>query len=206
MNRATLSLCLVGVVAASSAPALASITGTFGQVIQIAPPPSAVLGAQTGFNAFAWNEKQNVALPATFFDETANPGSSGTPTPGLVPAGSYDSHFLHFENVPGVIAASGSVSFSAPIVAVAFVNSTLDATDPTLGALGTIYPTTYPLRGLNSPSSFSYIGNTLNFQFVQFFPTNFVVQVRVITHAVPAPGAAALVGLGGLSCLRRRRR
>jgi hypothetical protein len=204
--KATLSSYSALAVLLAAAHAPAAITGTFGQVTQIGAPPSAVLGALTGFNAFAWDEQQNVALPATFFDETTNPGGSATPLPGIVPAGAYDSHFLHFENVPGVIAASGQVTFSQPIVAAAFVNTTLDATDASLGAFGTVYPTTYPLRGLNSPSSFFFIGNTLTFQFVQFFPTNFVVQVRVITHAVPAPGAAALLGLGGAACLRRRRR
>jgi hypothetical protein len=63
----------------------AAITGVSGQTNWLLlPPPSCVAGALTGFNAFAWDEQQNVPLINTFVDFTNNPGNMGSPTPGLL--------------------------------------------------------------------------------------------------------------------------
>lgn len=187
------------------AGASGAITGTTGQALQIAPPASAGPGALQSFQAFAWDE-QTVTLATLFVNESANPGTSAAPTPGFL-SGTFDSHFIHFENVPGVVAAQGTVSFNNPIVGVIFVNTDLDSTDASCGAFGTVYPTGYPLRGLATtpPSGFTYVGNTLSFSFINFNPPNHLCQVRVFT-AVPAAGPAALAALGAGLGLRRRRR
>jgi len=135
-----------------------------------------------------------------------NPGTNVTAISGMI-SGAFDSHFLHFEPVPGAIGAAGTVTFSGPIIGVIFVNSTLDNTDPVFGAGGTTYPTFYPQRGLSAfpASTFSINANTLTFNFQATVPTAFVDQVRVLTHPVPGPGVLALLGLGGLVVGRRRR-
>ena len=186
--------------------ASAAITGVSGQTTWLGSPPvSCWPGALTGFNAFAWDEQQNVPLTNTFVDFTNNPGNMGSPTPGLL-NGSYNSHFIHFEGIPGVISAQGNVTFNGTIVGVAFVNTTLDVTDPLVGAFGTVYPTTYFPRGANTlqPSFFSVLGNTIHFNLAALSSVGEVAQLRVFTQ-VPTPGPVALLGLGGLLAARRRR-
>ena len=187
--------------------ASANILFVTGNTVQIGAPLACGWGQQTGQNAFAWNERTGVNLFLNV-DMINNPGSSTSPTPGTVGGGPFDTHFIHFDSVPGIVQAIGTVTFDAPIAAVIFKNTTLDASDGSAGALGTVYPTGYPFRGLSStpPSFFSISGATLSFNFSTIVPSNFVDQVRVITHTVsPSPGSAALLGLAGVFAARRRR-
>jgi MYXO-CTERM domain-containing protein len=186
--------------------AAASITGVTGATVQLGSPPvSCNPGALTGFTAYAWDEQTNIPLSVFGMDMTNNPGTSNAPLPGPV-SGAYDSHFIHFEPLPGAVGVSGTVTFSSPIVACDFRALSLDSTDALLGSPGTTYPTTYPFRGISSQSMFAISGNTLTFNLFVMAPTVDVAQIRVITHAAPAPGAAALLGAAGLLTLRRRRR
>ena len=194
---AAVSLSLVG----ASQAAIVSVTGS---VTQIAPPPIANFPTLVGALAQCWDETQNVKNSAgVLADITTNPGSSFTPTPGLV-FGTFNSHFLHFSNVPAPAFASGTITFDGPIVAVMFRDVTLDLSDG-LGALGTVYPTGQVGRGLNGQSNVSVLGNTLTFNlFGAATGALDIEQVRVLTHPVPAPGALALAG-AGLVLVRRRR-
>jgi hypothetical protein len=202
------SLIALAALSLSAPLASASITSVTGNTTWLGSPPAAC-----GFNqlagqvAYAWDEKQGVNLFLNV-DMINNPGTSTSPIPGTVGGGPMDSHFIHFQGVPGVIGVTGTVSFSAPIAAVIFTNTNLDASDAPAGAPATIYPTLYPFRGLSTlpPSIFSISGNTLSFNFQTIVPSNFIDQVRVITHSMPAPGSAAMLGLAGASCARRRRR
>ena len=99
--------------------ASAAITSVSGQATLLgSPPASCGPGALTGLNAFAWDEQQNT-LQNLVVNETQNPGGSASPVPGFV-SGVYDSHFIHYEGIPGVINATGTVTFAQPIVAVIF--------------------------------------------------------------------------------------
>ncbi|MFZ2875685.1 MAG: hypothetical protein WAZ94_14515 [Phycisphaerales bacterium] len=201
MNRTLAILAL----AASAAPALAAITSVSGSTTFLNTPPGACTpGSLTGFNAYAWDEKQNILFTNLYVDESQNPGSNAGAIPAIL-NGPFDSHFLHFEPLPGAIGASGTVTFSGPIVGVMFINTSLDNSDVMCGSNTTVYPTSYPFRGLNSASTISYTGNVLTFNLWVAVPTNDLAQVRVITHPVPTPGAAAILGLGGLVVIRRRR-
>ncbi len=196
---------LTAVLALAAPHAAASITGVTGATTQLGSAPlSCNPGALTGFTAYAWDEQTNVPLSVFGMDMTNNPGASTSPVPGPV-SGVYDSHFIHFEPIPGVIGAVGTVTFSSPIVAADFRALSLDSTDALLGSPGTLYPTTYPFRGVFGQSLFSISGNTLTFNLVVNAPTADLAQIRVITHAVPTPGAAALLGAAGLLTMRRRR-
>lgn len=205
-SAVVLSIAL-GTVGMAAPGALGSITGTTGAATQISPPLACGPGQLTGFTASAWNEQVNVPVSTGIFvDMVNNPGTSSGAIPGVI-SGAFDSHFIHFEPIPGAVGAVGTVTFSGPIVGVIFVNSTLDNTDAVFGAGGTAYPTFYPQRGLSAfpASTFSINGNTLAFNFQATIPTAFVDQVRVLTH-VPGPGAWAVMGLAGVVGLRRRRK
>lgn len=190
----------------TASAASAAISGTTGAALQIGPPSSCVPGALSGFTAFAWDEQTNIPLTGWAVNMVNNPANHITAIPGTV-TGLYDSHMIHYEQIPGAIPASGTVSFSAPIDAVIFRNLDLTASDAPMGSFGTIYPTGYPFRdiGVNPNNFFSILGNTLTFNFSSVASVPAVVQVRVLTK-VPTPGVVSIAGLAGLASLRRSRR
>lgn len=183
----------------------AAITGVSGQTTWLGVAPvSCAPGALLGPNAFTWNEQQGIFVNNVQCDMINNPGVSPG-IPGQI-SGLVDNHFIHFEPNTAVQFVSGSVTFASRIRGVIFRNVFLDITDIPLGSPGTVYPTGYPLRGLNAASMFSINNNVLNFQFAAPLPTADILQLRVITeHFVPSPGPVALLGLGGLLAARRRR-
>lgn len=206
MKTTTLTVSSLIALTLSSATASASISSVSGSTVQnFAPnPASCVLGALTGFTAYAWDEAQNRSAFSLSVDMTNNPGASSGPIPGVI-SGPLDSHFIHFEGMPGAIGVSGSVTFNNPIVGVNLFAASLDATDGPYGAPLTTYPTFFPFRDLTfNTSSFNIVGNTINFNLDNFSPVLGVVQLRIFTQA-PAPGSVGLAGLAGLAALRRRR-
>ncbi len=198
----TRTLASVAALALTGSLAHASIVSVSGTITQIGAPPSALAGALASFQAFAWNERTNINGPI-FADETQNPGTSGGAIAGTL-SGQFDSHVIHFESLPGVVGAAGTVTFNQPIVGVIFQTTSLDNTDGNCGALGTLYPTFYPFRQFTT-SGFNFTGNVLNFQINSSFSAPILTEIRVLTHAVPAPGSLALLGLGGALAVRRRR-
>ncbi|MGH7243167.1 MAG: hypothetical protein ACREJD_07105 [Phycisphaerales bacterium] len=183
--------------------AISSVTGSTTWLGS--PPANCTPSFLMGPTVYAWNEQQNVsASSGVFVDMTNNPGTSAGAIPGVI-AGNFDSHMLHLEDYSGAGPFSGSVTFSGQIIGVIFVNTTLDNTDVQFGSGSTIYPTLYPFRGLTAQSSFAIVGNTINFNLISVAPVATVVQIRVLTHPVPAPAGAALLGMGGLVAARRRR-
>lgn len=187
-----------------SAAANASIVSTSGMVTQISPPASAMPGALTAFNAWAWNENTNIPLTGMPVDLSTNPSNTFAPVPGLLTA-NVDSHFIHYDGVPGTV-ITGTVVFSQPILAVQYRDGSLDLSDG-LASTGTVYPTTLAGRGFFNWTGADFIdinGATLTFQMVAIGQPD-LEQVRVFTHAVPAPGSLALLGAGGLLAVRRRR-
>ena len=199
----TLSLSVLVALAAGSAQA--AIVSTSGSCTQISAPPSALPGALVALNAWAWDEQPGITLSSMPIDLSTNPSNSGSPVPGFL-SGLVDSHFIHLDGVPGAI-YTGTVTFSSPIIGVQYSDTNLDLSDA-VATTGTVYPTFLPFRGFNNWTGADFVdinGNVLTFQFSTVSPLNNLEQVRVFTRAVPAPGSAALLGLGGLVAARRRR-
>lgn len=192
--------------AGTAANAGAAITGVTGQTTWLGSnPPSATFGSLTGPNLYCWDEKTNITTTGVWADMTNNPATESSAIPGIV-AGTFDSHFLHLDNPNGFFGTSGSVTFSSQIVAVFFRAVNLDNTDALFGNNTTTYDTFYPLRGLNAASLFGINNNVLKFNLSALAPTAEMIELRVLTHSVPAPGAAATLGLAGLFAARRKRR
>lgn len=209
-----LALSAAAIAAALLAPiaANAAILSTSGQVVQIAPPASAVYGALPGPPAFAWNEASGVSSTAVLVNTLGNGTFSGGSYGPMVYAGVVDSHMIHFDASTGVAVVQGSVTFSSNIVAVIYENNLLDISDGPLGAFGTTYATGDPFRSHSSmlgTTSYTVAGNVLTFMlWANSSPgwPNQMAELRVLTDAVPGPGAAALLGLAGLAGRRGRRR
>lgn len=211
IKTASLVLAALTAAAGTATHATAAITAVSGNTTWLgSPPASAMPGALAGNNAFTWNEQSGVLLS----NLTVNIlGSSGTYT-GNTPylnslSGTFDSHFIHFDNASGIAFVNGSVTFSTKIVAVIYQDALLNISDPILGSFGTVYPTNMPGRSYGpalGATSITLATNTLFFNIFANAAAFRLEELRVITeHAVPAPGALALVGMGGLVMARRRR-
>lgn len=192
------------------ASAHGAITSVSGQALQISPPVTAIYTALPGPPAFCWDEQSGVSSTAllvnTIGGGTFTGGSWG---PTLAP-GVFDSHLIHFDAGQGVAVVQGSVTFSGTIIAVIYENNLLDISDGLLGAPGTTYATGDPFRSHATnlgASLYTVAGNTLTFTLwansTAAWP-NRMAELRVLTDAVPTPGAFALLGIAGLVGRRRR--
>lgn len=189
-----------------------AIVSVSGSAALIAAPISAQFSQLPGPPAYCWNEQTNVSIPASGLNvNTLGNGFWTGPTPNASvyfgPA--VDSHMIHFDATQGVSNVGGQVVFSSNIVAVIYENVLLDATDAFLGAVGTTYETGNPIRSHNASlfqSAFQVNNNVLDFTLwaSAFALPNRMTELRVLTAAVPAPGAIALLGLAGLVGTRRR--
>lgn len=201
VNTLSVCLCVAGLAAAASG----TIISTAGMVTQIPAPGNAFPGSLTAFNAWAWNEQSQVPLAAMPVDMITNPSNTSAPVAGNLTA-LVDSHFIHFDGIPGTT-ISGSVTFATPIIGVQYRDLWLDFSDP-LVTPGTVYPTGFVMRGWSNTTGADFLdvnGNVLQFNMSATGQPDFE-QVRVFTVATPAPGSLALLGLGGLAAIRRRKR
>jgi hypothetical protein len=214
----TLSICL------SWAVAGLALTPTTGAVTPVSPPPSLLRNAFESDTTIALiEERTNFSLPgAVSLDVDGTPGLYNDfpdMTGGVLSAGErVDIHILHFDPV-GIprtpVRATGSVTFARPIIGLALLRSTLDASD-VYGAPGTIYPTLalpsfreFELNGggtgVSDTAQISPDRLTLS---LNWGGTEFFDQLRVFT-AVPEPSSLAMLCslvLGGALLGARRAR
>jgi hypothetical protein len=146
---------------------------------------------------------------------TNNPGSASANRGqfSLAPIGGFE---IDLANVTGVVLADNGSNYEANwavyVSTDGFTSETLAgvATDPAGGG-----STAFNL----DLSAFQDVAGSLDFRFVPFFTTNSAepktsgkvlridnIVVNGTSEPIPEPGSLALIGLGGVMCLTRRRR
>jgi hypothetical protein len=203
------TLCAAAIAVGAGTLAHAAIITGGGATSIIAAPASTALGAlESNTQAHAFNEVTNFTLASGLFVNATVPGvytSNGSLTPGVIPAGTViNSHYLYTDPVAGATSAyEGFIEFDATVIGIIVLRADLNSSD-FLGALGTTYADN-EARGLELSQAERFTltlsGNRINYRFATSTATD---DIRVIT-LVPAPGAVALAGMGGLLAMRRRR-
>lgn len=198
-----------GATCGSAPGAAADIIATTGDLVEIEAAASVDLHVlESSDFVRAFNERQVFTLDSNLFADITQPGEyddEADLTSGFVPAGTrVSSHFLHFDPVGSAQALyDGSITFDDEILAVIVTSAALDGSDGAAGLETTVYPSG-GLRGLEDIREFLWWeagGSTL---FIRGRAMPAVDQVRVITHAVPAPGSLALACLA-VGCVMRGR-
>ncbi|MCC6676092.1 MAG: hypothetical protein IT436_03010 [Phycisphaerales bacterium] len=185
----------------------AAIIGVSGGVTLLPTPPAGPTSLLSPPFAFAWDEQQNISVTSLSMDMGAGPWVAPPAAPTTY-TGLISSHMIHWTTDHSGISASGSVQFNGPIIGVIFDGTRLAMSDPVCGLPPTVYLSGHPGRLLDIGSTVRILPgtlDTLHFDFISSSPAHEFTEVRVIT-AVPAPGAMALLGAGGLVAARRLRR
>jgi hypothetical protein len=191
-----------------------------GNVEQIAPPPSVVLGAleSNSFVRFFAERTANFLNQDVSADITQPSivGNLSDLTPGVVSANQLvDSYLLHADAITDEqpsVTFHGSITFDRPILGILVRGPALSATDSNLGSPLTAYIPAEFNRGLEL-SSMSPVGDSLqlsaDFQTITFVLKSGALydQIRVITASIPEPSTLALVACYlGVALIKRPRR
>jgi hypothetical protein len=190
-----------------------------GNVEQIAPPPSVVLGALES-NTFVrfFSERTGILLNQNVSADITQPGFVGNLsglTPGVISANQFvDSYLLHADAIGNgrpIPTYQGSVIFDRPILGILVQPTSLSATDSNLGSPLTTYNPATGNRGFEWPST-SAVGDSI--QLSADLRTITIVlksesqydQIRVITTGVPEPASLTLAACCVAVVLMRWRR
>lgn len=203
------SMCVAAAITlASAACAQASIVTVGGDLQQIAPPASTLLGAvQDNVFARIFPERVGHSLGGALPVQITAPGlvnAASDLTPGFVPAGTvFDCFYLWSDPVVGSVQNySGFVIFDQPIIGIIVGRQELNLTDAPLGNPGTAYGDN-SARGLELGSDQLILSVSMFRVDFAFNTSTATDDIRIIT--LPTPGAAGLLGLAAAAGLRRRR-
>ncbi len=182
----------------SASASIVSITN--GGMILEPPPANAGLPGQALADVtLGFNEKQNQVLPNPFVihDLLANADVT-LPTGSIV-----SSHMIVVDPIQ-LVNFGANITFDEPILGVIFTDARLFSSHAYFGRPGVSYPATaFGHYGLEPNDNGYWIdAYTLRIAFSAGVPGD---RLRVITGTIPTPGAASLLGLGGLVAARRRR-
>lgn len=190
----------------SSSPSVTVANGTF-------MTPDLTLGSFESDNAVRlYRERIGYELQSLLkFDVTAS-GTGGLAdlSPGDIgPGQEIRSYFLHFDPAAGsAVNISGGFQLTSDeeIIGLIFSDDRMALADTVIGRPGVTYPTGFMGRGYDAnDDSWTLSADRHVFQFTMRAGGQGLDQVRVITQVVPAPGALAMCGLGGLVAAKRRR-
>lgn len=169
-------------------------------VILPSAPASVLEGVlESNTDAFIFHES-TTTLAAPMSVDISTPGLynlANPDSPGAIPASTVvSSYFLHRDSVNeelSTVTVFGT--FPQEVLGIIIEDENLDASDPILGAPGTLYPTGLDFRGLEVPylslADVVFWSGNMVFISVQSTTAEVLDQVRIIT-AVPEPGSLAL--------------
>lgn len=195
---------VVGLAFSTAAVAGALISGSSGQILRLSSPPAsvAVNATEDTNNAIAFDERQNVTLPAPLVVDAVDPGTytiTTSPTYKVQSQRVVDSHLIH-SDPPGAGSAgahrTGTLSFPTDIIGVISSTDRLGASDATLGAPGTTYAGKTKFRGLEpvsstGPDTFTISSDRRSIS-VDLHTTSVIDDIRVITKHVDSLSTAIL--------------
>jgi len=195
---------VVGLAFSTAAIAGAMISGSSGQILRLASPPAsvAVNATEDATNAIAFDERQNVTLPAALVVDAIDPGTyttNASPTNKVPAQRVVDSHLIHSDppgSGGGGVHRTGTLTFPADIVGVISSTDRLGASDATLGAPGTTYAGKTKFRGLEAdsasgPDTFT-IGSDRRSISIDLRTTSVIDDIRVLTKHVDSLSTAIL--------------
>jgi len=219
--RRCLALCLAlsatrAVMNGSSCVSAGIITTTGSLRIGSAPASTNQGAWESNKRTRLFQEQSAIALDQDVNVDMTGPGVYASPEDcilGSVSAGTVVDSFLLHQDPKGrrhSIMLHGSITFDQDILGVIVSRDNLNASDSMFGVTGTLYPTgTEMLRGLDFPRAHDKITisddrRTLSYDLQTQVALD---HVRILTavSAVPGPGSLALLGIAGLTAVRRRR-
>jgi cysteine-rich repeat protein len=182
----------------------AAIVGTTGDIVEVTPPSSVLLGAvESNTQVIVFQEQGQLQLTSNIDVDISSPGTyfpSSTLSPWTIPADTLisGSYFLHFDAAAytGYVTVDGSVTFECPIIGVSILTQQIDNSDSALGASGTTYPTgMWPNRGLTFEEyvtlSADMMTLSMHLEIDETVDPN-LDQIRVVTMCEPFCGDGIL--------------
>jgi hypothetical protein len=211
MATATL-LGILGLLVLGAVPSGASVITWSGALIIDSTPPALVSLETQQNNTFLslFTERAGFILPSTLPVDITPSGNfpvryygSNDLTPSSIAAGtSVDSYFMKSEPVGNITKTpygySATLTFNTPILGLIDASSTLIATDPLVGAIGTTYDLNQS-SGLENEDSVELVGpSTIHVSFHTFGDMD---VLRVITAATPTTSGSIGVESGGATAV-----
>jgi hypothetical protein len=227
---------VASVVGATAVSATATVTGTTGAVVSVAPPPSVADGAYTSDTEIrAFSERIiTLSTAATIATWTWQSNQWAYSSQTFQSGTCFESHLLHRDRTSGTSTTplAGTVTFDAPILFIIPTNSftvpvvgttirPLDLTDGLLGSGSTTYSSGIPSRGNDGASGGDSVTETASATLAvsQASPSGDAMdEIRVVTSCPPplvsdtrqvvllSVGALAVFSSAVLLAWRRTRR
>lgn len=212
MNRMIMILAAFAAVASAQA----QIVSTAGSLDQVSAPASVLDDAtENSTRSIIFQERSNFVLGSSLTADAVAAGLYNGPgdlTSVSIAAGTaVASYFLHTDPVgQPVTTYTGNVRFAQRILGVFALRSSLNTTDPILGASGTTYPTGNPLDidrefELSNNEFFRISADQKAIEF-RANTSSRMDQMRIVTEAVPEPATMLALAAGVMPLVSRLRR
>jgi MYXO-CTERM domain-containing protein len=181
-------------------------------VTLVTPPPSLMPDQyENSYELIGFAERIGFAPATSFSVDITLPGAyeqGASLTPGTIAAGTpLDVFYFQYDPMGDERTfIEGSMTFDKDIIGVIISDERMNSSDTRFGLPGTVYPHNVDVRGLETYGNSDSITISADRRTIYFDlrVTSSVDSFRVITSAVPGPGALGLLALGAIAPRRRR--